>query len=270
MREALLPLAESVADGTGLDWDAIAQEAAPEDRAFVRQLSVLARLSEIHRTLDETPGPVAVAQRRSQSAPAIGTWAHLTLLERLGGGTFGEVYRAWDRQLEREVALKLLKGVPGQGDDPETSRITREGRLLARVRHPNVITVHGVDVHEGRVGLWMELLRGQTLEQQLNTRGMFSAREAALVGIDLCRALAAIHAADLLHRDVKTENVIREEGGRIVLMDLGTGREIDPMRANLPAAPLVIAIGRKDKDATVRIDIATGLLRELARRQLGL
>ena len=245
MREALLPLAESIADGTAIDWDEAARHAAPEDLGLVRQLGVLAKLTELHRTLSD--GPAAAlpeAARRSQVAPAIGTWAHLTLLERLGGGTYGEVYRAWDRQLEREVALKLLKGAGGT-DDPETSRITREGRLLARVRHPNVITVHGVDVHEGRVGLWMELLRGQTLEQLLNTRGAFSAREAALAGIDLCRALAALHSAGLLHRDVKAENVIREDGGRIVLMDLGTGREIDPSgRRRLPdfaGTPLYIA-----------------------------
>jgi len=242
---ALLPLAESVADGTAIDWDQAARHAAPADQGLVRQLGVLAKLTELHRTLADGPtAPLPSAARRSQVAPAIGTWAHLTLLERLGGGTYGEVYRAWDRQLEREVALKLLKG-PSGADDPETSRITREGRLLARVRHPNVITVHGVDVHEGRVGLWMELLRGQTLEQLLNTRGAFGAREAALVGIDLCRALAAIHSAGLLHRDVKAENVIREDGGRIVLMDFGTGREIDPSgRRRLPdlaGTPLYIA-----------------------------
>jgi TolB-like protein/Tfp pilus assembly protein PilF len=247
MRESLLPLAESLADGTAVDWDEAAKQAAPEDQAFVRQLGVLAKLTEIHRTLSETSEETAVpfAARRSQAAPAIGTWAHLTLLERLGGGAYGEVYRAWDRQLEREVALKLLRGVQGFKDDPETSRITREGRLLARVRHPNVITVHGVDVHEGRVGLWMELLRGQTLEQLVTTRGALSAREAALVGIDLCRALAALHAAGLLHRDVKAENVIREDGGRIVLMDLGTGREIDASgRRGLPdfaGTPLYLA-----------------------------
>src|SRR5437868_5575952 len=248
---ALLPLAESVADGTAIDWDQAARHAAPADQGLVRQLGVLAELTELHRTLANGPtAPLPSAARRSQVAPAIGTWAHLTLLERLGGGTYGEVYRAWDRQLEREVALKLLKGPStalGAGaaaDDPETSRITREGRLLARVRHPNVITVHGVDVHEGRVGLWMALLRGQTLEQQLHTRGNFSAREAALAGIDLCRALAAIHAASLLHRDVKAENVIREEGGRIVLMDLGTGREIDASGHGLPdfaGTPLYLA-----------------------------
>ena len=246
MRESLLPLAESLADGTAVDWEEAARQAAPEDRAFVRQLGVLAKLTEVHRTLSETSEETVVpfVARRSQAAPAIGTWAHLTLLERLGGGTYGEVYRAWDRQLEREVALKLLRGAGG-GDDPETSRITREGRLLARVRHPNVITVHGVDVHDGRVGLWMELLRGQTLEQLLNTRGSFGAREAAPIGIYLCRALAALHAAGLLHRDVKADNVIREEGGRIVLMDLGTGREIDSgARRGLPdfaGTPLYIA-----------------------------
>src|SRR4051812_1723247 len=183
--------------------------------------------------------------RKTAAAPAIGSWAHLTLLERLGGGTFGEVYRAWDRHLEREVALKLLKDLQDATEDPQTSRIAREGRLLARVRHPNVITVYGVAVHDRRVGLWMELLRGQTLEQLLGTRGPLSAREAALVGIDLCRALAAIHAAGLLHRDIKAQNVIREDGGRIVLMDLGTGREIDgsvrhPL-ADMAGTPLYLA-----------------------------
>jgi serine/threonine-protein kinase len=146
------------------------------------------------------------------------------LLERLGKGTFGEVYRAWDPLLEREVAIKLLVC-----DDPDwnASFILDEGRRMARIRHPNVITVHGVAADGARVGLWLELIRGVTLEQALLKQGHFSAREAALIGIDLCRALAAIHAAGLIHRDVTPQNVMREDGGRIVLMDLGTGRAID-------------------------------------------
>ena len=161
---------------------------------------------------------------QADPASSLRNWAHLTLVERLGGGTFGEVYRAWDPLLEREVALKLLLC-----DDPgwNASRILHEGRLMARVHHPNVITVHGVAAEGARVGLWLELIRGATLEQALLKQGRFSAREAALIGIDLCRALAAIHAAGLIHRDVTPQNVMREDGGRIVLMDLGTGRAID-------------------------------------------
>ena len=69
----------------------------------------------------------------------------------------------------------------------------------------------------------MELIRGRTLEDELKTRGAFSAEEARLIGLDLCRALAAVHEAGLVHRDVKTQNVMREQGGRIVLMDFGAG-----------------------------------------------
>src|SRR4051812_42389118 len=91
----------------------------------------------------------------------------------------------------------------------------------------------------------MELVRGVTLEQQIAAHGPLSAREAAAVGIDLCRALAAIHAAGLIHRDVKAQNVMREDGGRIVLMDLGTGREIHqagrPVSPDLAGTPLYLA-----------------------------
>ncbi len=221
----LLSLAESVADGTPVDWETLETHATAEERPVIHQLRILSDLVGLHRSLPLEPAAGPPVPRPSPSAaPAIGSWGHLALLERLGGGTFGEVYRAWDRQLERDVALKLLRG-EASADDPLASRIAAEGRMLARVRHPNVITVHGAAVNDGRVGLWMELVRGATLEQLLQQRGPFGAREAALIGIDLCRALAALHEAGLIHRDVKAQNVMREEGGRIVLMDLGTGRE---------------------------------------------
>jgi len=231
-----MKLAESIADGSSIDWEAAEASASHDEKAVIRELRILSNLAVLHRSLptDSMGGPGGSFVRRDNAAPAIGNWAHLTLLERLGGGTFGDVYRAWDRHLEREVALKLLR-VDTAPDDFSTSRIANEGRLLARIRHTNVITVHGVDAHENRVGLWMELVRGATLEQQLAANGPFSAREAAAIGIDLCRALAAIHAAGLIHRDVKAQNVMREAGGRIVLMDLGTGRDAD--RGGLRGVP---------------------------------
>ena len=241
---ALLPLAESVADGSPIDWHAAEARATTDEQAVIRQLRVLASLAAIHRSIPTGSDPAPHTGHRRTTSPAIGSWAELSLVERLGGGTFGEVYRAWDRHLEREVALKLLR-LDELNDDPQTSRIAYEGRLLARVRHPNVITVHSVEIHEGRVGLCMELVRGTTLEEVLHKRGKFSAREAALIGIDLCHALAAIHAAGLIHRDVKAQNVMREDGGRIVLMDLGTGRETTPLgaaaSADLVGTPLYLA-----------------------------
>src|SRR3954468_19418885 len=243
---ALLSLAESIADGAPIDWDAGGAGAGERDRVLIGQLRVLSDLAGLHRSLPAAVSEprLATAERHPLAAPAIGNWAHLALLERLGGGTFGDVYRAWDRHLERDVALKLLRADEST-DDLHASRIAREGRLLARVRHANVITVHGVDAHDGRVGLWMELVRGVTLEEQIAAHGPLSAREAAAVGIDLCRALAAIHAAGLIHRDVKAQNVMREEGGRIVLMDLGTGREMDAAgegrSSDLAGTPLYLA-----------------------------
>src|SRR3954470_7971837 len=243
---ALLSLAESIADGAPIDWDAAEAGASERDRVLIGQLRVLSDLAGLHRSLPAVVSEPrdAAPERHGLVAPAIGSWAHLALLERLGGGTFGDVYRAWDRHLERDVALKLLRADEST-DDLHASRIAREGRLLARVRHANVITVHGVDAHDGRVGLWMELVRGVTLEQQIAARGPLSAREAAAVGIDLCRALAAIHAAGLIHRDVKAQNVMREDGGRIVLMDLGTGREVDAagagLSSDLAGTPLYLA-----------------------------
>jgi hypothetical protein len=96
--------------------------------------------------------------------------------------------------------------------------------MLARVRHANVVSVYGADAHDGRVGLWMELVDGRTLEQAVVTDGPMGAHEAAHIGVELCKALAAVHQAGLLHRDIKATNVMREKGGRILLMDFGAGR----------------------------------------------
>jgi len=228
---ALLSLAESVADGSAIDWDAAAAVASPDDAALLKQLRIVTQVATLHRTLPANPGDLTTrAGGGGASVAAIGRWAHLHLIQRIGQGSSGEVYRAWDPHLEREVALKLLSA-DDSGGDLADSRTAREGRLLARVRHSNVVTVYGVAVHDGRVGMWMELIRGETLEALLATRGPLSAREAALIGIDLCRAIAAIHAAGVVHRDIKAQNVMREEGGRIVLMDFGTGRDARPANA---------------------------------------
>jgi serine/threonine-protein kinase len=152
-------------------------------------------------------------------------WGPLRIETELGSGAFGTVYRAFDTNLQRSVALKIYRERPGELAINLESLKT-EGRLLARVRHENVAVVYGVEQQGDEVGLWMELIDGRTLAQEIRTSGPVGFREAALVGQDLCRALAAVHRQGLIHRDVKPQNVMRERGGRVVLMDFGIGRDL--------------------------------------------
>jgi len=255
---SIASLVAAVADGWPQDWDALeARVHDDETRRALRNLRVVAGIADFHRSLSETsrvPIVNPVSPRVTTGAatapdgltPVPGrSWGRFRLLKKLGEGAYGDVYWAHDTQLDRDVALKILK--PARSSDDLTPRLLAEARLLARVRHPNVASVYGAEERDGRAGMWMELVRGLTLEELLLSRGPMSAGEAALVGQDLCRALAAVHGAGLVHRDVKTTNVIREVGGRIVLTDFGAGRYLgrDPRHrfAGTPlyAAPEVVA-----------------------------
>src|SRR6185436_1901362 len=172
----------------------------------------------VDRALMESTATIPGEQHVSPPLPpAMGRWGALEFRRKIGSGGFGTVYLAWDPALEREVALKVLQATG------RTHTVIQEGRLLARVRHPNVVTVYGIDEYEGTVGLWMEWVEGLTLTQVLTARGLLGGHEAALIGTDVCRAVAAVHKAGLLHRDIKAQNVMLEAGGRVVLMDFGTG-----------------------------------------------
>ena len=147
------------------------------------------------------------------------------VLERIGRGAFGEVYRAWDTRLDREVALKVLP--PRSSDERRASEIIEEGRLLARVRHPNVVTIYGAEQIGDQIGLWMEFVRGLTLEAIEQAKTSVSTPKRSRSAVELCPRVAAVHGAGLLHRDIKAQNVMRAEDGRVVLMDFGTGRELE-------------------------------------------
>jgi len=166
------------------------------------------------------PATGSGGEDRTQSAPTLRLWGSFELRELVGRGSFGEVYRAWDPHLQREVGLKILLDRPGQSTAPY-EEILREARALAAVRHPNVPPVYGVDRHDGRVGFWTDFVHGKTLAAMVREQGPFGCREAALIGLDVSKALSAVHRVGLLHRDIKAENVMREEGGRILLMDFG-------------------------------------------------
>ncbi|MGH9159892.1 MAG: protein kinase domain-containing protein [Vicinamibacteraceae bacterium] len=230
-------VAEAVSDGEAVDWSAADSHTNHQGtRHLLRQLRLIADIAGVHRGASEQgdAGTAAAltssggATQRAGLLPAKTLlprkqWGHLQLREVLGHGAYGVVFRAWDSRLDREVALKLI---PDLSDRSYAEGVIHEARLMARINHHGVVTIYGAARMDGFVGLWMELVEGQTLEADLRQRGRLSAREAALVGLDVCEALAAVHGAGLLHRDIKAQNVMRDRrDGRIVLMDFGAGRE---------------------------------------------
>ncbi|MDC0675942.1 serine/threonine-protein kinase [Nannocystis radixulma] len=137
------------------------------------------------------------------------------VLRMLGAGAMGVVYTAYDEQLERKVAIKLLRG----GDGGE-HRLLREAQALARLAHPNVVGVHEVGVHEGRVFLAMEFVAGQAASAWQRERPR-TVRETLDVYLQAGRGLAAAHAVGLVHRDFKPDNVIVGADGRVRVLDFG-------------------------------------------------
>ncbi len=265
--ERMLDLAESVALGHDVDW-ASATAGGEVDAELIEQLRVIDAVARMHRSHStigadeqdepaEAPAPVGPhAESRNFSLNSGDRWQHLVIVERVGGGTFGDVYRARDTHLDREVALKLLRR--RVQTEALATQILSEGRLLARVAHPNVITIYGAESVQDRVGLWMEFIKGFTLEDLLARQGTYSPREATFIGLDLCRALAAVHATGLVHRDVKAANVMREQGGRIVLMDFGTGQDLNQTgpEGRMAGTPLYLAPEIfRGESATVRSDL---------------
>jgi serine/threonine-protein kinase len=255
--EILASVAGAIADGRPVDWTATdSADLSPEVRVLLAQLQVLERVHAVHtRGSSGASSGLTTPENETKPESSLPAWRHLDLLEVLGTGAFGVVYRAWDPHLAREVALKVLTRDASFG-----ALVIQEASLLARVRHPNVVSIYGADRFNGEVGLWMELVRGRTLKDVIRERGTFGAREAALVGLDLTRALAAVHGAGLVHRDVKAQNVMREEGGRIVLMDFGAGIDVESegrtFRQKLIGTPVYVAPEQFDEPhSTPRSDI---------------
>lgn len=250
--------AAKIADGTSVDWEAPdSTSSSITDEALVANLQSIAAIAALHRApSDAGPGVSGTS------------WGPLTVVSPIGQGRFGQVFRAWDARLAREVALKILT-TEASPTAALPSRAIDEARLLARVRHPNVLTVYGAECIDGRIGIWSELVEGQTLDEIVKAHGPLPPDEVASIGIDICRALAAVHDAGFVHRDVKAQNVMREVGGRIVLMDFGTVHDT-ALAANgaLPAGtPLYLApeifAGAQPSAATDQYALAVLLFRLL-------
>lgn len=183
----------------------------------LKQLEALRRV--FSSTQEEVVDPSCSEAESDVSCLALpAQWGHLKIIERIGSGGFGEVYRAYDPLLERDVALKLRRN--DRHRDPDHTLYIDEARRLARVQHPNVLAIHGVGIHDDRVGLWADLIDGQTLGEVLKTQTSLPADVVLRIFEQLDAALHQVHRAGLVHGDVKADNVMLHNG-QSVLMDFG-------------------------------------------------
>jgi serine/threonine protein kinase/tetratricopeptide (TPR) repeat protein len=180
------------------------------------------RSGELVETLvaeDADPGPRPLGAL----LPAGAEVGRYRVLDCIGVGGMGVVYAAYDPVLDRRVALKLLRGTKGsRGSEGRNARLLREAQALAKLTHPNVITVHDVGTWEAQVFVAMEHVEGLTLKQWLRTRRSWP--ELREVFVAAGRGLAAAHAADLVHRDFKPDNVLIGRDGRVRVTDFGLAR----------------------------------------------
>ncbi len=163
------------------------------------------------------------------------------ILALLGAGGMGEVYRAQDTRLGREVAIKVLSDSLAR--DPEAlGRFEREARVLASIEHPHIAVIHGLEEISGTRFLVLELVEGETLAEKLAT-GPFPVAEALRIGVEISSALEAAHEKGVVHRDLKPANVKLARSGRVKVLDFGLAKSVIADEPGLSAVETLSASG---------------------------
>ena len=158
------------------------------------------------------------------------------VLSPLGAGGMGEVYRARDPRLGREVAIKVLPSSFSQDPD-RLRRFEQEARSASALNHPNILTIHDIGVQDGSPYVVSELLEGETLRARL-AGGAFSPRKALGHALQIAHGLAAAHEKGIVHRDLKPENIFVTRDGRVKILDFGLAKLTESPDAMTPQTDL--------------------------------
>jgi eukaryotic-like serine/threonine-protein kinase len=173
-----------------------------------------------------------------------GRLGHFLLLEKIGEGGMGQVYKARDMRLDRLVAIKLLPDSK-VGDPERRARFVQEAKAASALNHPHIVTIHEIAEHEEQTFIVMELIHGKALSDLISPKGM-RLDEALSIGAQTAGALATAHAAGIVHRDIKPGNIMVDGQGRVKVLDFGL--------AKLTAAVQSAAAGNTEVTKTLAID----------------
>jgi serine/threonine protein kinase len=161
----------------------------------------------------------AILQHSGESFVIGKTLGHYDILEIIGSGGMGEVYRARDQKLERDVALKLLPPEL-RSDNKALARFKREAKALAALNHPNIVTIYSIEQAEDQLFLTMELVAGNSLEYCVREEGL-PIGEFLEIAIPLTDAITAAHKSGVIHRDLKPSNIFVSGNGHVKVLDFG-------------------------------------------------
>jgi serine/threonine protein kinase len=148
------------------------------------------------------------------------TFSHYNIIEKLGEGGMGIVYKATDTKLNRMVALKFLPEHIS-ASEADTARFIQEAQSAAGLSHPNICTIHGIEEAQGKHFIVMEFVDGETLQQK---KSGLSTKQALDIGIQVAEGLSAAHEKGIVHRDIKPENIMIRKDGRVQIMDFGLAK----------------------------------------------
>ena len=213
--------------------DAYLDIACDGDLELRREVASLIEAHERSGVVDRLAADLAPLAARVRETTALGTGAlqgrtvgQYDVVERVGGGGMGIVYKALDRRLGRTVALKFLQPRLNE-DDSAAERFRLEARAIAALEHPNICTIHEIgETDDGQLYLAMPLYEGETVQQRIR-HGPLPIGDAVSIAVQVARALAKAHARGIIHRDIKPSNILITNDGVVKLLDFGIAKLVD-------------------------------------------